>query len=108
MSKMSEPEPQELGAEVISGSLVSTEDTQELTKAKYNNLCRELNIDRQTEKDGYQMFHEVSQRCSLEVRFNPLSLEDAFFIVFAISRVSFPTGWAVHCSPPAANPAPPL
>ncbi|KAH8325365.1 hypothetical protein KR067_003087 [Drosophila pandora] len=66
---MSEPEPQELGAEVVSGSLVSTEDTQELTKAKYNNLCRELNIDRQTEKDGYQMFHEVSQRCSLEGEF---------------------------------------
>jgi len=64
---MSEPEPQELGAEVVSGSVATSDDGQEMTKAKYTNLCRELNMDRQTELQGYQMYHEVSQRCSLEV-----------------------------------------
>ncbi|KAH8419829.1 hypothetical protein KR009_003086 [Drosophila setifemur] len=64
---MSEPDPQELGAEVVSGVLSSGgDDTQEMTKAKYTNLCRELNMDHQTEKEGYQMYYEVSQRCSME------------------------------------------
>ncbi|EDW75106.1 uncharacterized protein Dwil_GK19998 [Drosophila willistoni] len=79
---------QELGAEVVAiGSVgggggesgvnsasasspnsgaASTEDAQENTRAIYENLCRELNMDRQTEEDGYKTFQEVCQRCSLE------------------------------------------
>ncbi|XP_002099715.3 retinoblastoma family protein [Drosophila yakuba] len=63
---MSEAEPQELGAEVVSGSVATSDDSLEMTKAKYTNLCRDLNMDRRTEEQGYQAFHEVSQRCSLE------------------------------------------
>lgn len=60
-------EPQELGAEVVSGSAAPPDDSQEVAKAKYTNLCRELNMDRQTEIDGFEMYLKVSQRCSLEV-----------------------------------------
>ncbi|KAI8034500.1 hypothetical protein M5D96_012687 [Drosophila gunungcola] len=63
---MSEPEPQELGAEVVSGSVASSGDQIQEMKAKYTNLCRELNMDRQTEQQGYKMYEQVSQRCSLE------------------------------------------
>ncbi|KAH8289618.1 hypothetical protein KR054_008058 [Drosophila jambulina] len=59
-------EPQELGAEVVSGSAAPPDDSQEVAKAKYTNLCRELNMDRQTEIDGFEMYLKVSQRCSLE------------------------------------------
>ncbi|XP_026838870.1 retinoblastoma family protein isoform X2 [Drosophila erecta] len=63
---MSEPEPQELGAEVVSGSVATTDDSLEMTKAMYENMCRQLNMDRQTELLGYQTYLEVRQRCSLE------------------------------------------
>ncbi|XP_034666389.1 retinoblastoma family protein [Drosophila subobscura] len=56
---------QELGAEVVSGAVV-TDDTLEITKAKYTNLCRELNMDSQTEEDGWSMYLDVGQRCVME------------------------------------------
>ncbi|KAH8273450.1 hypothetical protein KR018_001581, partial [Drosophila ironensis] len=63
-----EAQAQEVGAEVVSGSLVSdaVQNDQEMIQATYTNLCRELNMDRQTETEGYHMYVSVSKRCTLE------------------------------------------
>jgi len=66
---MSEPDPQELGAEVVSGLVATSDDRLEMINAEYTNLCRDLNMDRQTELQGYETYLEVSQRCSMEVSF---------------------------------------
>ncbi|XP_033168394.1 retinoblastoma family protein [Drosophila mauritiana] len=63
---MSEPDPQELGAEVVSGLVATNDDRLEMINAEYTNLCRDLNMDRQTELQGYETYLEVSQRCSME------------------------------------------
>lgn len=41
-------------------------------RCQYEDLCRELNMDRETEDMSWKMFEEVLQRSTLEVP-NPLS-----------------------------------
>ncbi|XP_001991027.2 retinoblastoma family protein isoform X2 [Drosophila grimshawi] len=57
---------QELGAEVVTSAGVSIDDGIETMRSKFENLCRDLNMDRQTEVDAFRMLNEVLQHYSLE------------------------------------------
>lgn len=45
----------------------SREDGSDPIRSKYEDLCRELNMDSETEELSWKKFIEISHRCSLEV-----------------------------------------
>lgn len=45
----------------------SREDGSDAIRIKYEDLCRELNMDRETEELSWNKFLEISKRFSLEV-----------------------------------------
>ncbi|KAL7742682.1 hypothetical protein ACLKA6_005140 [Drosophila palustris] len=57
---------QEVGAEVVTSASASIEDGQESMRCKFENLCRDLNMDSQTEEEAFKMLIEVLQHYSLE------------------------------------------
>ncbi|XP_062139862.1 retinoblastoma family protein [Drosophila sulfurigaster albostrigata] len=57
---------QELGAEVVTSASNSIDDAHESMRSKFENLCRDLNMDRQTEDEAFKMLNEVLQHYSLE------------------------------------------
>lgn len=58
---------QELGAEVVTNATASVDDGIESMRCKFENLCRDLNMDRQTEEMAFEMLNKVLQQYSLEV-----------------------------------------
>lgn len=59
---------QELGAEVVTNATsASVDDGLESMRCKFENLCRDLNMDRQTEDEAFDMLNKVLQHYSLEV-----------------------------------------
>lgn len=58
---------QELGAEVVTNAAGSVDDGMESMRCKFENLCRDLNMDRQTEEMAFEMLNKVLQHYSLEV-----------------------------------------
>jgi len=57
---------QELGAEVVTSASASVDDGQESLRCKFENLCRDLNMDRITEERAFEKFNEVRQNYSLD------------------------------------------
>ncbi|ALC48746.1 Rbf [Drosophila busckii] len=57
---------QELGAEVVARTTASMDESEESMRCKFENLCRDLNMDRPTEDEAYRMLKKVLQHYSLE------------------------------------------
>lgn len=53
----------------------SGEDGSEAIRTKFEDLCRELNMDRETEELAWKKFIEISQRFSLEVCVGVIKIE---------------------------------
>ncbi|XP_030569710.1 retinoblastoma family protein [Drosophila novamexicana] len=57
---------QEVGAEVVTSAGAPVDDGLETMRCKFENLCRDLNMDRQTEVEAFRMLNEVQEHYSLE------------------------------------------
>lgn len=59
---------QEVGAEVVTSAGATIDEYLETMRLKFENLCRDLNMDLETESKAFKILKEVLKHYSLEVR----------------------------------------
>lgn len=74
----------------------SGENGSEIIHTKYEDLCRELNMDRETEELSWKKFVEISKKFSLEVCVRVHKNSIFFFLIKDMNRVIHCIGFAVH------------
>lgn len=71
-------------------------------RSQYEDLCRELNMDRETEDMSWKMFEEVLQRSTLEVPNHGSKLEKvSLFHNYFVNRANLYIGFVVRSMLPA-------